>query len=81
MNLFYILNIFKNTIGGSSAAAALSAVSGAAADEAFVGEISAVAVVGEDYVLTTQSSSLLLVKRFVIQNVSSHPNNDVIKID
>jgi hypothetical protein len=42
-------------------AAALSAVSGAAADEAFVGEISAVAVVGEDHVLITQSLQLVAV--------------------
>jgi hypothetical protein len=55
LHLFYILNIFRNTIGGSSAAAGLSAVSGAAADEACVWEISALAVIGEDHVLITQS--------------------------
>jgi hypothetical protein len=65
LHLFYNLNRFKNTIGGSSAAAALSAVSGATADEAFVGEISAVAFVGEDHVLTPQSLQLV-----VTQNVS-----------
>jgi hypothetical protein len=55
----FILNRFKNTIGRSSSAAALSAVSGAAEDEAFVGEISAVAVVGEDHVLIPQSLQLV----------------------